>query len=107
MKWNYKSFNLIKDKDKVIEARLNDEKRKLLRIGDVIEFTNTKTVKKINVKVVELLHHNIFEKLLDSLDISEFGSNNKKILLCEFDENYTKEKIKQYGVLGIRIEKVD
>ena len=40
--WN-DSFNKIKDKTKTIEMRLCDEKRSIICIGDIIEFTNTKT----------------------------------------------------------------
>ena len=40
--WN-ESFNKIKNKTKTIEMRLCDEKRSVICIGDIIEFTNTKT----------------------------------------------------------------
>ena len=39
MKLNNEPFNLIKNGTKTVELRLNDEKRKLLNIGDKIEFT--------------------------------------------------------------------
>ena len=35
-----KNYNLIKDKKKTIEMRLNDSKRASLEIGDVITFVN-------------------------------------------------------------------
>lgn len=40
MKWNNGPFELIKNGTKTIELRLNDEKRQLLKIKDLIEFTN-------------------------------------------------------------------
>ena len=42
MKLQNKSFKMIKNENKEIEMRLNDEKRKKLSIGDTIEFTNVK-----------------------------------------------------------------
>ena len=36
-------FNQIKEGSKVIEVRLNDEKRQNIKVGDKIVFTNTKT----------------------------------------------------------------
>ncbi|MBO7085536.1 MAG: HEPN domain-containing protein, partial [Bacilli bacterium] len=41
------AFNLIKNKTKTIEMRLNDKKRKLLKKGDFIRFTNTLTGEKL------------------------------------------------------------
>ena len=100
-------FNLVGDGHKTIEARLNDEKRKLVRIGDIVEFSNRKTDEKIKVKVIDLLSRDSFEELLKSHDISEFGSNNKNIFLSGMHEYYTKEKIKKCGVLGIRFERIN
>lgn len=37
------SFNKIKNKTKTIEMRLCDEKRSIISVGDIIEFTNTET----------------------------------------------------------------
>lgn len=46
-------FNYIKNGTKRIELRLFDEKRKRIRIGDTIEFTNPEG-KSLGVKVVGL-----------------------------------------------------
>ena len=35
------SFQAIKEGWKTVEMRLNDEKRSIISIGDIIEFTNT------------------------------------------------------------------
>ena len=44
MKLYSDSFEKIKFGSKTIEMRLNDEKRKAIKIGDFIEFTNNTTV---------------------------------------------------------------
>ena len=45
--WN-DSFIAIKEGWKTIEMRLNDDKRRKIQTGDIIEFTNTSTLEKIS-----------------------------------------------------------
>ena len=55
MKLNVKQFNLIKIGTKKIEARLFDDKRSKLKVGDNIVFTNLNDEnEKIKVRVVNL-----------------------------------------------------
>jgi len=56
---------------------------------------------------MDLIYHKNFEELLKSCAITEFGCNNQKLLLCKLDEFYTKEEVKQHGVIGIKIEKTN
>ena len=51
MKLNNEPFNLIKNGTKTVELRLNDEKRKLLNIGDKIEFTNITNGVRLHIKL--------------------------------------------------------
>ncbi len=48
------AFKAIKSGDKDIEIRLNDEKRKLIKVGDIIEFEHLDTKEIIKVKVLNL-----------------------------------------------------
>ena len=48
-------FEMIKDGSKTIELRLFDEKRRKIRIGDTIAFTNTETREVLSVRVLELM----------------------------------------------------
>lgn len=43
MKSNYISFNKMKNNECHVEVRLFDKKRQQLKIGDVIEFVNSRT----------------------------------------------------------------
>lgn len=47
MNLNPEPFGMILSGQKTIELRLNDEKRKLIKVGDRIEFTQTETGKKL------------------------------------------------------------
>ena len=78
-------------------------KKSLIRIGDNIEFTNTKNIEKISVDVINLLKSQTFEDLFDKYNIFDFGENNKKGLLDNTRQYYSKER-KKFGVLGIKIK---
>ena len=54
MKLNNGPFERIKNGTKTIELRLNDEKRQLLKIKDLIEFTNRTNDEKILVEIENL-----------------------------------------------------
>ena len=47
-------FDMIKSDEKTIELRLYDEKRRKIRIGDEIVFTNTENGETLAVRVIDL-----------------------------------------------------
>lgn len=101
--WN-DSFLAIKNKTKTIEMRLCDEKRSLISIGDVIQFTNTKTGEIMECSVVNLYRYQDFYEMYQHHDKISIGYNENEIA----DPNdmlafYSAEKIKKYGVLGIEL----
>ena len=97
------AFNAIKNKEKIVEVRLNDEKRRLINIGDIIEFEHIDTKEIIKTKVVNLYRYDTFKELFNNFD-------NKVLGLKETDDYnimntfYSKEEQEKYGVLGIEIE---
>ena len=101
--WN-DSFISIKNKTKTIEMRLNDEKRSKIKIGDIIEFTNTTTLETLNVKVDNIFKYDDFEQLYSHHDKISIGykedevADPKDMLMY-----YKNEDIKKYGVLGISV----
>ena len=100
------AFKAIKNKEKDIELRLNDEKRRIINIGDIIEFEHVDTGEIIKVEVINLHKYDTFEELFKQFDHKRFGLN-------DFDEAsimnnfYTKEEQDKYGALGIEIKLVD
>lgn len=107
MKLQERYFNYILNGTKKIELRLNDEKRSLLKLNDVIKFKNEVTNETFEVKVVGLLRYNSFNDLFDDFDIEVLADKEmtKKELLDVLEQFYTKEKQEKYGVLGIKIQK--
>ena len=57
MKLYSNPFELIKNGKKRIEIRLYDEKRKLIKINDIIKFKNIDTNEIIKTKVVNIYNH--------------------------------------------------
>lgn len=107
MKLNNEPFECIKNGTKTIELRLNDEKRKLLTVGDYIEFTNRVTNEKLLVKVIDLFKYNSFEELYKHFNKIEMGySINEEANPKDMENYYSKEEQEKYGVLGIKIKKL-
>ena len=98
-------FKLIKAKTKTVEMRLNDERRKNLKVGDTIIFTNRDTKESISAKVLKLYYYDSFKELYRDFNKIEIGYGIDEIPNPE-DMNlyYTKEQQKMYGVVAIRIE---
>ena len=109
MKLQEDPFERIKNGTKTVEFRLYDEKRQKIAIGDTIIFQKEPELEDtMRVKVIGLVRYNTFEELFKDFDIEMMAdkSMTKQELLSVLEEFYTPEKQKQYGVVGIRIEKI-
>ena len=97
------AFKAIKNRKKDIELRLNDEKRRLINVGDIIEFKHIDTGETIKVEVINLHKYDTFEELFSKFDHKRFGlsdSDDASIM----DNFYSKEEQDKYGALGIEIK---
>ena len=107
MKLNNGPYMNIKNGTKTIELRLNDEKRQLLKIKDIIEFTNRQTLEKILVEIEELHKYPSFEELYKHFDKISMGYNeNESANPKDMEEYYSKEEQDKYGVVGIQIKRI-
>lgn len=99
-------YNFILKGTKRIELRLYDEKRKNIKLGDIITVTNAQTNEEFEVKVVGLLLYETFDDLFCDFDIEVLAdkSMTKEELKNELEKFYPIDKQKQYNVLGIRLE---
>ena len=99
-------FERIRNGTKTIELRLYDEKRRKIRIGDTISFTNTVTKEILSVKVLELSVFDSFDTQYSQLPLSECGYTEEELDTAspdDMDAYYSKEMQRKYGVVGIRI----
>lgn len=107
MKLQPKYYDYILNGTKRIELRLNDEKRKLIKKGDIIKFIKEpELVESFECVVIDLLNFDSFEELFSEYDIELLAdkSMTKEELLRALEIFYTKDKQKDYGVLGIKID---
>ena len=106
MKLSKVPFEKIANGSKVIESRLFDDKRKLINVGDFIEFTQGDDLsKKVNTKVKALYRYATFSEFFSDFPSAYFGGESKESLLIEIEQFYSKEEQIKFGVLGIKIEK--
>lgn len=107
MRLNNEPFNKIKEGTKTVELRLLDEKRKTLRVGDKIIFTNRTNNEKIDVVVTNLFKADSFAPIYEKYSKVAIGYNEEDDTKPEdMEKYYSKEEIKKYGCIAIEIEKV-
>lgn len=106
MKLNSEPFDKIKDGLKTYELRLYDEKRKLIKIGDFIEFTKLGSTEKCTVRVTDLRLFGSFEELYATLPLQQCGytlDELEKASPTDMEKYYSKEEQARYGVIAIKI----
>lgn len=98
-------FAAIEDKLKTIEMRLCDEKRKLLKIGDLIVFVNNETKKELIVEITDLRKFSSFDELYARYHKKELGyKDSENANPKDMNKYYSEEMVKKYGVLAIEIQ---
>lgn len=109
MKLDKISFERMEQGFKTCDLRLMDDKRKLFQLGDQISF---KLFPKLEhsclMEITGLLHYPDFTQLLNDIDLSWLGHEEKDRDWVEktMYEIYSKEDEQENGVLGIRLRKV-
>ena len=104
MKLQPKYYDFILNGTKRIEIRLNDEKRRLIKIGDTIKFQKEPELQEsFKVKVTDLIKYNTFKEMFNDFDTSLLASKDtsKEELLNTLEEFYPEGKQREYGVLCI------
>ena len=107
MKLNPKYFEYMKNGTKRVEIRLNDEKRKDLKIGDEIIFQKEPELKEeLYTQIVSLNIKRNFKELIEKIDVSEYSdkSESEGKFLNDLHKFYTKEQEEKYGIVGIQIK---
>ncbi len=106
MNLRHEFFNYNKNGNKRIELRLYDEKRKLIKIADKIEFTDLDTNNKIETIVRNIYCFNSFNDLIDNFGIDQLADikYSKNDLIDILNSFYTKDEQRKYGVVGIEVD---
>ena len=97
-------FKKIVDGTKIIEIRLNDDKRKLIKVEDQIEFSSRENSnEKIYVEVISLDYFKNFKELCEAYPPIEYGSVSKDEYVKMY-KYYSQEDENKYGVLAIKFK---
>jgi ASC-1-like (ASCH) protein len=98
-------FASIKAGVKDVEMRLYDDKRRLIKPGDLITFTNTETAEKIVCAVLTIKVFENFESLYANYDKQKLGYLEKEIASPEdMKQYYPLAEMQANGVCAIEIE---
>lgn len=109
MRVQEKYYNLLKSGKKTVELRLNDDKRRQIKVGDKIEFTNGSDKNDHFMAEVVALHTAPdFETLCTKcITPRQGGFDMKEELISVLEEFYKPAVQKKYGVVGIEIKVLD
>ncbi len=108
MKLHPEPFAMIKSGKKKVELRLLDEKRRQIREGDFIRFTNIEGGEQLVRKVIGLHKYDSFEELYKSLPLTKCGYTAETLATADprdMEQYYSSECQKHYGVVGIELER--
>ena len=106
MKLNPSPFEMIRSGKKTIELRLFDEKRRQIKLGDRIVFTNTESGETLEKSVAKLHRFDSFEELYKSLPLLKCGYTENDVSGAnpsDMEQYYSPEEKKKYGVVGIEL----
>jgi ASC-1-like (ASCH) protein len=100
-------FDKIKKGQKIYEIRLNDEKRRIIDVGDVIIFKREPELKEsIETIVEDLIYFDSFKEMIDTLPLFKVGFENvsKKEVEDIYHSFYSVENESKYGVVAIKVK---
>ena len=103
-------FNKIKNGQKIYEIRLNDEKRKLIDVGDVIIFKKEPQLSEtLQTIVKDLVYFKSFKEMVDTLPLEKIGFENmsKDEVESIYYSFYSIENELKYGVIAIKVEPLE
>ena len=99
-------FESIRRGEKTFELRLYDEKRRRIRPGDMIEFTNGETGEKLIKRVLSVRVFPSFDELYEQLPLEKCGYAGEALKLAsprDMEEYYSPELIRKYGAAAIEL----
>lgn len=100
-------FDKIKIGQKIYEIRLNDEKRRIIDVGDVIIFKREpEQVESLDTVVEDLIYFDSFKEMIDTLPLTKVGfeKETKKEVEDIYHSFYSVENEKKYGVVAIKVK---
>ncbi|MBT2694640.1 ASCH domain-containing protein [Bacillus sp. ISL-55] len=100
-------FDSIKDGKKKVEVRLNDEKRRKIKIGDTIEFIKVpEQDETMKVQVTDIKIYDTFQSMYEDIPLQDFDCEgwSMKEMIDGTYEIYSPEQEKEWATLAIKIK---
>lgn len=100
-------FELIKNKEKTLEGRLNDEKRKNFNVGDIITFyKEPEKTEMIRAVILDKFVFKDFDQMANSLPKADLGFANSTTqeMVNVYRTIYSRDRETQYGVVVFKIK---
>ncbi|MBM7600368.1 ASC-1-like (ASCH) protein [Virgibacillus halotolerans] len=106
MKLYEQPFQSIKSGKKTVEVRLNDEKRRKISCGDMIEFIKMPDkTETLRTKVLELKRYDSFQDMYETIPADDLDATGQSIdkMLKDTYQIYSSEQEERWGTLAITI----
>lgn len=107
MKLQEEMFNKIKSGNKYYEARVNDEKRQRVKVGDTIIFKKLPDlIDGVVTKVVDVKRFDSFEQMARVVNLAGIGFENKDAIEISkyYRKFYSEAEEKEFGVVVFKLE---
>lgn len=107
MKLRANYFKKIKNGEKTFEVRLNDEKRKQIKIGDFIVFKKEPELEEeLRTQVEDLILFESFEEMASKIPAKKLGMENfsKAEVVNLYHQFYSVQDENKNGVLAIAVQ---
>lgn len=96
---------------KTVELRLYDEKRRLVKVGDTVEFScRAESTRTLIAEVTALHRFDSFKELYEALPLEKCGYSSDDIRTADSSDMlkyYSEEEQQRYGVVGIELKVVE
>ena len=102
-----KYYKLVDQGNKIVELRLYDQKRKKLKVGNLIRFyEEPERINYIDTIITKLNKYNSFSEALENINMNLLTNESEEKYLADLENYYKKEEQAKYGVIAITISKV-
>ena len=100
-------FEVVEKGIKNVEVRINDEKRRKLKVGDEITFLKRPLeIERLKAIVTDLKYYDSFKDLVNEYEIERLYTKecSEEYFLQLLNRFYTTEEEKEYGVVAIHFK---
>ena len=100
-------FDIVLDGKKNVEIRVNDEKRRSLKIGDTLLFLKRpEEIEKISAIVTNLVYFDDFSQVVNAYDMERIylKETTKEEYVNLMHKFYSDDEVSKYGVVAIEFE---